>query len=86
MCSTPQPRTLDANVMEADDPKDPSFRILTYRDGQCVITEPVESDVAARTRFTSAVDLCRTRDNAHSHSVELWDGQALLDVWPKKAA
>lgn len=68
--------------MEADDLQHPSFRVLTYRDGQEVISETVASEVAARTRFASAVDLCRTRDGAHSHRVEFWQGSGLLDKWP----
>ncbi|ACL63234.1 hypothetical protein [Methylobacterium nodulans] len=72
--------------MEADDLKSPSFRILTYRDGQDVITETVETPEAARIRFASAVDLCRTRDDAHAHRVELWQGAQLLDTWTGKAA
>ncbi|GEP07626.1 hypothetical protein [Methylobacterium oxalidis] len=69
--------------MEADDLQHPSFRVLTYRDGQEVISETVASEAAARIRFTSAVDLCRTRDGAHSHRVELWQGSSLLDDWPQ---
>jgi len=68
--------------LEAHHVPEPSYRVLTYRDGQPVIAEDVESEVAARVRFTSAVDLCRTRDDAHGHRVELWQGSSLLDAWP----
>ena len=67
--------------MEADDPQKAPFQVLTYRDGHQVICESVETELAARTRFASAVDLCSTRDNAHAHRVELWQGQGLLDTW-----
>jgi hypothetical protein len=67
--------------MEADDLKSPPFRVLTYRDGQEVITETVETPEAARMRFASAVDLCQTRDDVHTHRVELWRGQELLETW-----
>jgi hypothetical protein len=67
--------------MEADDLQPPRFRVLTYRDDQEVISETVETEIAARTRFASAVDLCRTRDDAHAHRVELRDGSSLLDSW-----
>ena len=71
--------------MEADDLQNALFRVLTYRDGHQVICESVETDLAARTRFASAVDLCSTRDDAHAHRVELWQGQGLLDVWSTEA-
>ncbi len=68
--------------MEASDLKHPPFRVLTFRDGQQVIAEDVETEVAARTRFASAVDLCETRDDAHAHHVELHAGSTMLDRWP----
>lgn len=72
--------------MEASDLKQhPPFRVLTYREGQEIIAEDVETDVAARIRFVSAVDLCKTRDDAHSHRVELHAGPDLLDAWPSTA-
>ncbi|WP_018261449.1 hypothetical protein [Methylobacterium sp. WSM2598] len=67
--------------MEADTLKNPPFRVLTYRDGQDVIIETVQTPEAAQIRFASAVDLCRTRDDAHTHRVELWHGQELLEMW-----
>jgi hypothetical protein len=73
-------------VVEADDLQGASFRVLTFRDGQQVICESVETDVAARTRFASAIDLCRTRDDAHTHRVELWQEHSLLEAWPGKAS
>jgi hypothetical protein len=69
--------------VEADNLQGASFRVLTYRDGQQVICESVETEVAARTRFASAIDLCRTRDDAHTHRVELWQEHSLLEAWPK---
>jgi hypothetical protein len=68
--------------MEVSDLKHPPFRVLTFRDGQQVIAEDVETEVAARTRFASAVDLCKTRDDAHAHHVELHAGSTMLDRWP----
>jgi hypothetical protein len=68
--------------MEASDLKNRSFRVLTFRDGQQVIAEDVATEVAARTRFASAVDLCKTRHDAHAHHVELHAGSAVLDRWP----
>jgi len=44
--------------------------------------QDVETEIAARTRFASAVDLCETRDDAHSHHVELRAGSRVLDRWP----
>lgn len=67
--------------MEADNLKIPPFRVLTFRDGREVIAETVETPEAARMRFKSAVDLCRTRDDAHAHRVELWRGEQLLETW-----
>lgn len=68
--------------MEADGLKHPPFRGLTFRDGQQIIAEDVETEVAARTRFASAVDLCKTRDDAHGHQVELHAETEVLDRWP----
>ena len=68
--------------MEADDLQGAAFRVLTFRDGQQVICESVETEVAARTRFASAIDLCRTRDDDHAHRVELWQEHSLLKAWP----
>ncbi len=70
--------------MEADDLQGASYRVLTYRDGQQVICESVETEVAARTRFASAIDLCRTRDDDHPHRVELWQEHSLLEAWPEQ--
>jgi hypothetical protein len=60
----------------------PPYRVSTFRDGQQVISEDVETEVAAKVRFASAVDLCRSRDDAHSHRVELRSGDDVLDTWP----
>ncbi|MGH1572399.1 hypothetical protein ACRAWG_19080 [Methylobacterium sp. P31] len=68
--------------MEASDLKNPPFRVLTFRDGQQVTAEDVETEVAARIRFASAIDICKTRDDAHAHHVELHAGSGLLDRWP----
>ena len=68
--------------MEVSDLRHPTFRVLTFRDGRQVIAEDVETEIAARTRFASAVDLCETRDDAHSHHVELRAGSRVLDRWP----
>lgn len=68
--------------MEASDLKQPPFRVLTFREGQQVIAEDVASEVAARSRFASAVDLYKTRDVAHAHQVELHAGPNLLDRGP----
>lgn len=68
--------------MEACDLKRPLFRVLTFRDGQQVIVEHVETEVAARTRFASAVDLCKTRGDAHAHHVELHAESGMLARWP----
>jgi hypothetical protein len=68
--------------MEASDLKHPPYRVLTFRDGQQVIAEDVETEVAARTRFASAVDLCKTRDDAHTHHVELHAESEILQRWP----
>lgn len=67
--------------MEADDLQKPRFCIRTFRAGQVVISESVETEIAARTRFASAVDLCRSRDDAHHHRVELHWGTGLLETW-----
>jgi hypothetical protein len=68
--------------MEASDLKHPTFRVLTFRDGQQVIVEDVETEVAAWTRFTSAIDLCKTRDDSHAHHVELHDKSGMVERWP----
>ena len=60
----------------------PPFQVTTFRDGQAVIIETLETEVAARTRFSSAVEQCSALDNAHAHKVELRAGAAnLLDSW-----
>lgn len=70
-------------MMEASDLKcRPPFRVTTFRDDRAVISEDVETEVAAQTRFASAIDLCRTRDDAHSHRVELRGGDDVIAVWP----
>lgn len=69
--------------MEASDLKcRPPFRVLTFRDNQEVISEDVETEIAAQTRFASAIDLCKTRDDAHSHRVELCAGGDVVATWP----
>jgi hypothetical protein len=68
--------------MEANGLKHPPFRVLTFRDGQQMIAEDVETEVAARTRFASAVDLPKTRDDAHGHQVELHAGTEVLHRRP----
>jgi hypothetical protein len=72
--------------VEANDLKHPLFRVLTFRDGQQVIAEDVKTEVAARTRFASAVDLCKTRDDAHGHHVELHAGSEVLERWSSAEA
>ncbi|AWN37208.1 hypothetical protein [Methylobacterium radiodurans] len=72
--------------MEADDLRGASFRVLTYRDGRQVICESVETEVAARTRFASAIDLCRARDDDHAHRVELWPEHSLLEARPEETS
>ena len=67
--------------MEVSDMKNPPFCVFTYRDGQQVLAEDVETDIAARTRFASAIDLCRARNDGHAHRVELRAGPDLLDSW-----
>lgn len=67
--------------MEASDLKHPPFRVLTFRGGQQVIAEDAETEVAARTRFASAIDLCKSRDDGHAHHVELHAGSDLLERW-----
>jgi len=70
--------------VEASDLKQrPPFRVTTFRDGHEVISEDVETEIAARTRFASAIDLCKTRDDAHSHRVTLQSGGATIAVWPE---
>lgn len=69
--------------MEASDLKcRPPFRVLTFRDNQEVISEDVETEIAAQTRFASAIDLCKTRDDAHSHRVELRADGNVVATWP----
>ena len=69
--------------MEASDLQcHPTFRVVTFRDDQEVISEDVETEVAAQTRFASAIDLCKTRDDAHSHRVELRAGGEVVAAWP----
>ena len=60
---------------------EPAFRVLTYRDGQHIITETLATEHAAWARFESAVEMCRTRDDAHAHRVELYEGPDMLDGW-----
>ena len=69
--------------MEVSDLKNPPFVVLTYRDGHVVVEEDAATEVAARLRFASAVDLCETRDDAHAHRVELRSGEAVIDTWPE---
>lgn len=71
--------------MEVSDMKNPPFCVFTFRDGQEILSEDVETNIAARIRFASAIDLCRTHDDAHTHRVELRAGSNLLDTWPKAA-
>lgn len=73
--------------MEASDlEKHPPFRVLTLREGREVIKEDVETEIAARTRFASAVDLCRMRDGAHDYRVELQSGGRTIATWPEAEA
>jgi bacterioferritin (cytochrome b1) len=73
--------------VEASDLKQhPPFRVITSRDGHEVISEDVETEIAARTRFASAIDLCKTRDDAHSHRVTLQSAGATIAVWPEAGA
>jgi len=69
--------------MEVSDLKNPPFVVLTYRDGHVVVEEDAATEVAARLRFASAVDLCETRDDAHAHRVELRSDKAVIDTWPE---
>ncbi|WP_244019058.1 hypothetical protein [Methylobacterium sp. J-048] len=70
--------------MEASDLKQhPPFRVITFRDEQEVISEDVETEIAARTRFASAIDLCTSRDEAHAHRVELQSGGETVATWPQ---
>jgi bacterioferritin (cytochrome b1) len=69
--------------METSDLKcRPPFRVIIFRDNREVISEDVETEVAARTRFASAIDLCKTRDDAHSHRVELRTDGDIVATWP----
>ena len=73
--------------MEASDlNQHPPYRVITFRDAQEVIAEDVETEVAARTRFASAIDLCKTRDGAHGHRVELQSGGRTIATWPQPGA
>ncbi|SFM37739.1 hypothetical protein [Methylobacterium pseudosasicola] len=73
--------------METSDLKQhPPFRVVTFRDDQEVFSEDVETAVAARTRFASAIDLCRSRDAAHAHRVELRSGGETIETWPQSRA
>jgi bacterioferritin (cytochrome b1) len=73
--------------MEASNLKQrPPFRVITFRDDQEVISEDVETEVAARTRFASAIDLCKTRDSAHAHRVVLQSGGETIAAWPQSVA
>jgi len=73
--------------VEASDLKQhPPFRVITSRDGHEVISEDVETEIAARTRFASAIDLCKTRDDAHFHRVTLQSAGATIAVWPEAGA
>lgn len=64
----------------------PPYRVVTFRDDQEVIAEDVETEVAARTRFASAIDLCQSRDAAHGHRVELRSGGTTIATWPQPGA
>ncbi|GEP03691.1 hypothetical protein MOX02_17290 [Methylobacterium oxalidis] len=55
--------------MEQDDLRPPPYQVTTDRDGEPVIVGTVATELAARARFESAVELCKTRDDAHSHRV-----------------
>ncbi len=68
--------------MEVSDMKNPPFCVFTFRDGHVVVEEDAETEVAARIRFASAIDLCKTRDDAHVHRVELRSGGDVVDIWP----
>lgn len=60
----------------------PPFQVTTFREGQAVIIETLDTEIAARTRFTSAVDLCTALDNGHVHKIELRAGAVdLMDTW-----
>ncbi|MDP4023584.1 hypothetical protein Q8W71_13175 [Methylobacterium sp. NEAU 140] len=70
--------------MEASGLKPPPFRVITFRDAHAVNAEDVETEAASRIRFASAIDLCRSRDDAHAHRVELRAGDAVIDTWPRR--
>lgn len=60
----------------------PPFQVTTFRDGQAVIIETMDTETMARTRFASAVDLCSTYGSASLHKVELRAGATtLMDAW-----
>lgn len=69
--------------MEVSDMKNPPFVVRTFRDGHVVVEEDAETEVAARIRFASAIDLGGSRNDAHAHSVELRSGEDVIDAWPK---
>lgn len=69
--------------MEADDLCTPHFQVTTYRDGQAVIIETLDTEIAAKTRFASAIDLCKSIDGTPNYKVELRGRAAqILDIWP----
>lgn len=68
--------------MEVSDMKNPPFGVFTFRDGHVVVEEDAETEVAARIRFASAIDMCKTRNDAHAHRVELRSGEDVVDMWP----
>ena len=70
--------------MEANDLKPPPFRIVTFRDGQEIIAEDIETEVAARVRFASAIDLCKSCGDEHTHHVELRSGGETIEAWPSR--
>lgn len=69
--------------MEVSDMKNPPFVVFTFREGHLVVEEDAATEVAARMRFASAVDLCETRDDLDAHRVELRAGADIIDTWPK---
>ena len=69
--------------MEVSDMKNPPFVVFTFREGHLVVEEDAETEVAARMRFASAIDLCKTRGDPQAHRVELRSGDDVIDTWPK---
>lgn len=63
--------------------KNPPFVAFTFREGHLVVEEDAETEVAARMRFASSIDLCETRDDPDAHRVELRAGADIIDTWPK---